>query len=178
MGEVLAGYADHTAFPVLQVAVIDTIPLLHHPSLRAHLHWPWSVGLGNGLALPATPQLRNHHKIHHRKADQAGQEALLHDTAHQPPRIQLADQQLSNPKIATFTEKDVRAKRLSAALRRNTAINQQTTHNRLIRSGRQQEASREWMETLHPWGQPSPQGPASNRERSHQHVVANQQAKG
>ena len=52
MGEVLAGYADHTAFPVLQVAVIDTIPLLHHPSLRAHLHWPWSVGLGNGVSVP------------------------------------------------------------------------------------------------------------------------------
>ena len=68
------------------------------PFLRAHLHWPWSVGLGNGLALPATPQLRNHHKIHHRKADQAGQEALLHDTAHQPPWIQLADHQLSSPK--------------------------------------------------------------------------------
>ena len=122
------------------------------------------------LAFPKTPQVRNHHKIHQRKADQAGQEALLHDTAHQPLRIQLADQQLSNPKIATFTEKDVRAKRLSASLRRNTAINQQTTHNRLIRSGRQQEASREWMETLHPWGKPSPQGPASNRERSHRNV--------
>ena len=34
------------------------------------------------------------------------------------------------------------------------------------------------METLHPWQPPSPQGPASNRERSHQHVAANQQAEG
>ena len=37
IGEVLAGYADHTAFPVLQVAVIDEIPLLNSPSLLVHL---------------------------------------------------------------------------------------------------------------------------------------------
>ena len=29
IGEVLAGHADHAAFPVLQVTVIDEIPLLH-----------------------------------------------------------------------------------------------------------------------------------------------------
>ena len=50
------------------------------------------------VPVPATPQLRDHQKIHHRKADQAGQEPLLHDTAHQPTRIQPADHQLSNPK--------------------------------------------------------------------------------
>ena len=36
--EVLAGHTDHTAPPVLQVAVIDEIPLLHRPSLQVHLH--------------------------------------------------------------------------------------------------------------------------------------------
>ena len=39
IGEVLAAHADLNACAVLQVAVIDTIPLLHHPSLRAHLDW-------------------------------------------------------------------------------------------------------------------------------------------
>ena len=37
IGEVLAGHADHAAFPVLQDAVIDEIPLLHHPPLLVHL---------------------------------------------------------------------------------------------------------------------------------------------
>ena len=32
VGEVLAGHADHATLPVLQVTVIDEIPLLHHPS--------------------------------------------------------------------------------------------------------------------------------------------------
>ena len=31
IGEVLAGHANHAAFPVLQVAVIDKIPLLDNP---------------------------------------------------------------------------------------------------------------------------------------------------
>ena len=31
IGEVLAGHANDAAFPVLQVAVIDEIPLLHSP---------------------------------------------------------------------------------------------------------------------------------------------------
>ena len=32
IGEVLAGHADHAAFPVLQVSLINEIPLLHnHP---------------------------------------------------------------------------------------------------------------------------------------------------
>ena len=31
IGEVLAGHANHAAFPVLQVMVIEKIPLLHHP---------------------------------------------------------------------------------------------------------------------------------------------------
>ena len=50
------------------------------------------------LAVPTPPQVRDHQEIHHRKADQAGQEPLLHDTAHQPPWVQLADHQLSSPK--------------------------------------------------------------------------------
>ena len=29
IGEVLAGHADHAAFPVLQVALVDKIPFLH-----------------------------------------------------------------------------------------------------------------------------------------------------
>ena len=29
--EVLAGHADHAAFPVLQVSIVDKIPLLHDP---------------------------------------------------------------------------------------------------------------------------------------------------
>ena len=37
VNEVLAGHADHAAFPVLQVALIDEIPLLHRPSLLVHL---------------------------------------------------------------------------------------------------------------------------------------------
>ena len=37
INEVLAGHADHAPFPVLQVAVVDEIPLLHHPSLLVHL---------------------------------------------------------------------------------------------------------------------------------------------
>ena len=49
------------------------------------------------LAVPTTPQLRDHQEIHHRKADKAGQEAFLNDTANQPPRIQHADHQLSKP---------------------------------------------------------------------------------
>ena len=31
IGEVLASHTDHSAFPVLQVAVIEKIPLLHRP---------------------------------------------------------------------------------------------------------------------------------------------------
>ena len=51
-----------------------------------------------GLAIPTTPQLRDHQKIHHRKAEEAGQKPLLNEAAHQPPRIEHADHQLSKPK--------------------------------------------------------------------------------
>lgn len=34
IGEVLAGHANHAALPVLQIALVDEILLLHHPSLR------------------------------------------------------------------------------------------------------------------------------------------------
>ena len=37
INEVLAGHADHAAFPVLQVAVIDEIPLVHHTSSLVRL---------------------------------------------------------------------------------------------------------------------------------------------
>ena len=36
VGEVLAGHADHAAFPVLQVAVIDETPLLHRHLASVH----------------------------------------------------------------------------------------------------------------------------------------------
>ena len=29
ISEVLAGHADHAAFPVLQVSIVDVVPLLH-----------------------------------------------------------------------------------------------------------------------------------------------------
>ena len=31
IGEVLAGHANHSTFPVLQVALVDKTPLLHRP---------------------------------------------------------------------------------------------------------------------------------------------------
>ena len=33
IGEVLAGHADHPAFPSLQVTVVDEVPLLHSIAL-------------------------------------------------------------------------------------------------------------------------------------------------
>ena len=48
LGEVLAGHADHAAFPVLQDAVIDEIPLLHHPSLQVHRYYLCFSGFANG----------------------------------------------------------------------------------------------------------------------------------
>ena len=38
IGEVLAGHADHATLPVLQVVVIDEIPLFHHPSTEVRLY--------------------------------------------------------------------------------------------------------------------------------------------
>ena len=38
IGEVLARHADNATLPVLQVAVIDEIPLFHHPSTEARLY--------------------------------------------------------------------------------------------------------------------------------------------
>lgn len=64
---------------------------MHHPN------WNTSV-LATGLAVPAAPELRDHQKIHHGEANQAGQKPLLNEAAHQPPRIQHADHQLSNAK--------------------------------------------------------------------------------
>ena len=58
-----------------------------------------------GLAIPTTPELRDHQKIHHRKADEAGQKPLLDEAAHQPPRIQHADHQLSDPKDRHLDDK-------------------------------------------------------------------------
>ena len=31
IGEVLAGHADHTAFPFLQASLVNEVPLLHNP---------------------------------------------------------------------------------------------------------------------------------------------------
>ena len=57
-------------FVVSQVGEIegrkDSSP--HHSGKRCR---------ATGLAVPATPQLPDHQKIHHRKADQTGQESLL-----------------------------------------------------------------------------------------------------
>ena len=36
IGEVLEGHTNHAAFLVLQVAVIDEIPLLHHSWIQVH----------------------------------------------------------------------------------------------------------------------------------------------
>ena len=38
IGEVLEGHTNHAAFLVLQVAVIDEIPLFHQPSTEARLY--------------------------------------------------------------------------------------------------------------------------------------------
>ena len=97
-GEALQGHADSVAFRVPQVVVIDTIPLLHHTSAPAQQDKRRWALVSMELTVPTTPELRNHQKIHDRKADQAGQKTLLHKTAHQPPRIKLADHQLSSPK--------------------------------------------------------------------------------
>ena len=48
IGEVLAGYADQTAFPVLRVAVIDKSPLLQRPSAEVGLCQFRSEEIGNG----------------------------------------------------------------------------------------------------------------------------------
>ena len=40
IGEVLAGHADHAAFPVLQVALVNEIPILHNPSVVVQLYEP------------------------------------------------------------------------------------------------------------------------------------------
>ena len=52
IGEVLAGHADHPALPVLQVALVDKIPLLHQPSIAVRLYYSRSEGIGNGFRLP------------------------------------------------------------------------------------------------------------------------------
>ena len=38
INEVLAGHADHAAFPVLQVALVDEAPLLHWISVAVRLY--------------------------------------------------------------------------------------------------------------------------------------------
>ena len=48
VSEVLAGHADHAAFPVIQVALVERIPLLNAPLccstielLQVRLDWQW-----------------------------------------------------------------------------------------------------------------------------------------
>ena len=36
IGEVLAGHADDTTLPALQLAIVEEIPLLHHKWLLVH----------------------------------------------------------------------------------------------------------------------------------------------
>ena len=38
IGEVLAGHADHAAFPVLQVALVNAIPILNNPTVVVQLY--------------------------------------------------------------------------------------------------------------------------------------------
>ena len=52
VNEVLAGHADHAAFPVLQLALVDKIPLLHQSSIAVRLYYSGSEGVGNGFRLP------------------------------------------------------------------------------------------------------------------------------
>ena len=62
-GEVLAGHADHTAFPVLQSSLINEVPLLHrHPApVQQHQPTKWSmVKQWNQLrGQPGTPPQRS-----------------------------------------------------------------------------------------------------------------------
>ena len=37
--EVLAGHANHAAFPVLQVSLVDVAPFLHDGSMRVQLYY-------------------------------------------------------------------------------------------------------------------------------------------
>ena len=48
IGEELAGHTDHTAFPVLQVAFIDTASLFHESLIIIYLYYYTSGELGNG----------------------------------------------------------------------------------------------------------------------------------
>ena len=50
--EVLAGHADHAAFPVMQVSVIDKTPLLHRVSLAVRLYCLGSEGIVSEVRLP------------------------------------------------------------------------------------------------------------------------------
>ena len=38
INKVLAGHADHPAFPTLQLPIINKVPLLHHPSTLVQLY--------------------------------------------------------------------------------------------------------------------------------------------
>ena len=38
INEVLAGHADHAAFPVLQVALVNAIPILNNPTVVVQLY--------------------------------------------------------------------------------------------------------------------------------------------
>ena len=62
ISEVLAGHADHTAFPALKVMVVDKIPLLHHPSEAVQQYWKgkWSM-------VKQCPQLREGSQARHPK---------------------------------------------------------------------------------------------------------------
>ena len=50
VGEVLAGHADHACLPVLQVSIVDKIPLPPSSFVTVRLYYLVSGGLGNGSA--------------------------------------------------------------------------------------------------------------------------------
>ena len=50
VGEVLAGDADHIAFPALQFAFVQETPLLHDSSKAVRLYCFRSRGIGNGFS--------------------------------------------------------------------------------------------------------------------------------
>ena len=50
IGEVLTSHADHAAFPVLQVSLVDEIPLLHDSPRQCACTAPGRRGLATGVS--------------------------------------------------------------------------------------------------------------------------------
>ena len=52
--EVLTGHAGHAAFPVLQVSLVDVVPLLHDSHLLVQPYYSRQRRFGNGGSLKKT----------------------------------------------------------------------------------------------------------------------------